>query len=107
MAITAATTLSEFSGFLTREQSQPIFERAARSSTVQSLAPEVSLGGNGKSIPVVMLAPAFGEHVFLLRFKHRELADFGKIVREAGLPIEDRQSSCTGHIAPSSGSGPR
>lgn len=53
MAITAATTLSEFSGFLTREQSQPIFERAARSSTVQSLVPEVPLGGNGKSIPVV------------------------------------------------------
>ncbi|HWU28032.1 MAG TPA: phage major capsid protein [Microbacterium sp.] len=53
MAITAATKLSDFSGFLTREQSQPIFERAARSSTVQSLAPEVPLGGNGKSIPVV------------------------------------------------------
>lgn len=53
MAITAATTLSEFSGFLTREQSQPIFERAARSSTAQSLAQEIPLGGNGKSIPVV------------------------------------------------------
>lgn len=53
MAITAATKLSDFSGFLTREQSQPIFERAARSSTVQSLVQEVPLGGNGKSIPVV------------------------------------------------------
>lgn len=53
MAITAATKLSDFSGFLTREQSQPIFERASRSSTVQSLAQEVPLAGNGKSIPVV------------------------------------------------------
>jgi HK97 family phage major capsid protein len=53
MAITAATKLSDFSGFLSREQSQPIFERAARSSTVQSLAPEVPLGASGTAIPVV------------------------------------------------------
>jgi HK97 family phage major capsid protein len=53
MAITAATKLSDFSGFLSREQSQPIFERAARSSVVQSLAPEVPLGASGTAIPVV------------------------------------------------------
>lgn len=53
MAITAATKLSDFEGFLTREQAQPIFERASRSSVVQSLAQELPLGGNGKSIPVV------------------------------------------------------
>jgi HK97 family phage major capsid protein len=53
VAITAATTRSDFSGFLNREQAQPIFERAARSSAVQQLAPEVPLGSEGKSIPVV------------------------------------------------------
>ncbi len=53
MAITDPTVLSDFSGFLNREQSAPIFERAARSSVVQSLAPQVSLGATGKSIPVV------------------------------------------------------
>lgn len=53
MAISAATKLSDFSGFLSREQSQPIFERAARSSVVQSLAQEVPLGATGKAIPVV------------------------------------------------------
>ena len=53
MAITAATKTADFSGFLTREQAQPIFERAARMSVVQRLAREVPLGGNGVSIPVV------------------------------------------------------
>lgn len=53
MAITAATQLSDFSGFLSREQSAPIFERAARSSTVQSLGTEVQLGASGAAIPVV------------------------------------------------------
>lgn len=53
MAITAATTRGDFSGFLNREQSQPIFEEAARRSIVQRLSPEVPLGAEGKSIPVV------------------------------------------------------
>lgn len=53
MAITSATTTSDFSGFLNREQSAAIFERAARSSAVQQLSPQVQLGANGKSIPVV------------------------------------------------------
>jgi len=53
MAITAATTTGDFSGFLPREQSLPIFERAARSSAVMQLAPQIELGANGKSIPVV------------------------------------------------------
>lgn len=53
MAITAASTTSDFSGFLNREQSAAIFERAARSSAVQQLAPQIQLGANGQSIPVV------------------------------------------------------
>lgn len=53
MAITAATTIgSNFSGFLNREQSQPIFERAARMSVAQRLTREIPLGGAGVSIPV-------------------------------------------------------
>lgn len=53
MAVTAATSLSDFSGFLTRAQSQAIFEKAARSSVVQRLAREIPLSFNGQSIPVV------------------------------------------------------
>jgi HK97 family phage major capsid protein len=53
MAITAATTTSDFSGFLTRDQSAPIFEQAAKQSVVQSLVRQVPLGTNGQSIPVV------------------------------------------------------
>ena len=53
MAITAATKLSDFSGFLNREQSAAIFEQAAKTSVVQQLAPRVQLGINGQSIPVV------------------------------------------------------
>jgi HK97 family phage major capsid protein len=53
MAITAATQTGDFAGFLNREQSAAIFERAARSSVVQSLVPQTQLGINGQSIPVV------------------------------------------------------
>jgi len=53
MAITAATQTSDFSGFLTREQSEAIFEKAAQQSVVQRLARRVPLGINGQSIPVV------------------------------------------------------
>jgi len=53
MAVTAATTTGDFAGFLNREESAAIFERAARSSVVQSLAPQTQLGINGQSIPVV------------------------------------------------------
>lgn len=53
MAITAATTLSGFSGFLNRDEAGPIFERAAQMSVAQRLAREVPLGGNGVSVPVV------------------------------------------------------
>lgn len=53
MAITAASKLSDFSGFLNREQSAAIFEQAAKTSVVQQLVPRVQLGINGQSIPVV------------------------------------------------------
>lgn len=53
MAITAATKTSDFSGLLTREQSEAIFEKAAQQSVVQQLARRVPLGITGQSIPVV------------------------------------------------------
>ena len=53
MAITAATTNSGFSGFLNRDQSGAIFEKAAQQSVVQRLARQIPLGINGQSIPVV------------------------------------------------------
>lgn len=53
MAVTAATKNSDFSGFLNRDQSEAIFEKAARISVVQQLARRVPLGINGQAIPVV------------------------------------------------------
>ncbi len=53
MAITAATKTSDFSGFLDRDKSQAIFEKAAQLSVVQRSARQVPLGINGQSIPVV------------------------------------------------------
>ena len=53
MAITAPTKTSDFSGALTREQSEAIFEKAARISTVQQLAQRVPLSFKGQSVPVV------------------------------------------------------
>ena len=53
MAITAATTNSGFAGFLNRDQSAPIFNKAAQTSVVQKLARQIPLGINGQSIPVV------------------------------------------------------
>ena len=53
MAITAATKTSDFSGFLNREQSEPIFNLAYKSSVVQQLARQIPLGINGQQIPVV------------------------------------------------------
>jgi HK97 family phage major capsid protein len=53
MAITAATKLSDFSGFLNREQSEAIFEKAAQLSVVQQLGRRVPLGPSGVAIPTV------------------------------------------------------
>lgn len=52
MAITAATTTSGFSGFLTAAQSAPIFDAARNASVVQQLARQIPLGPSGVSIPV-------------------------------------------------------
>jgi len=53
VAITVATKNSDFSGFLNRDQSEAIFEKAARISVVQQLSPRTPLGINGQAIPVV------------------------------------------------------
>jgi hypothetical protein len=34
---------------------------------------------------ILMLTPAFGEHVFLLRVEQRKFADFGEIARKAAF----------------------
>lgn len=60
MAITAATTLSEFSGYLNPAQAAPIFDEAARQSVVQSLVQRIPLGASGQSIPVVTAKPVAG-----------------------------------------------
>src|SRR6201995_3311101 len=50
-------------------------------------------------VSIVMLAPAFGEHVFLLGLQHRKFADLGEVPGEAGFSVENRQSSCKGHFS--------
>lgn len=52
MAITAPTTLSGFSGFLTPAESAPIFDKAAQLSVVQQLTQNIPLGASGQSVPV-------------------------------------------------------
>ncbi|RZS39144.1 HK97 family phage major capsid protein [Herbihabitans rhizosphaerae] len=60
MAITAATKTTDFAGFLTPDESAPIFERAARTSVVQSLVQRIPLGINGQNIPYVTSKPTAG-----------------------------------------------
>lgn len=60
MAITAATSTSDFSGFISRERSAAIFDRAAQTSVVQSLVQQVPLGASGQSIPVITGRPSAG-----------------------------------------------
>jgi HK97 family phage major capsid protein len=60
MAITAPTVQSDLSGFITPEDSAPIFERAARQSVVQQLSRRVPLGPSGTKIPVVTGRPTAG-----------------------------------------------
>lgn len=57
MAVTAATKLSDFSGFLPSHIAAPYFEIARRNSVVQQLARQVPLGINGESVPVVSTRP--------------------------------------------------
>lgn len=57
MAISSPTTLSDFEGFLSPEESAPIFDDAVRQSVVQQLSRRVPLGINGQKIPVVTSKP--------------------------------------------------
>src|SRR5712692_7881159 len=50
-------------------------------------------------VAIVVLAPSFGEHVFLLGFQHRKFADLGEVTGKAGFSVENRQGSCTGHCS--------
>src|SRR5215213_7258039 len=53
MAVTSATQLSGFSGFLTPTQAGAIFEKTYKTSVVQQLAQRIELGAAGVSVPVV------------------------------------------------------
>lgn len=57
MAITAATTTSDFDGFLSPAESAPIFDDARRQSVFQQLIPQTPLGINGQKVPVVTTKP--------------------------------------------------
>lgn len=60
MAITAATTLSGFSGFLNPQQSAPIFDQTRKFSVVQQLAQKIPLGISGQAIPYIATKPTAG-----------------------------------------------
>ena len=53
MAQTAATTTSNFAGFLQPDKAEAYFDQARKTSTVMSLARQVPLGANGVEVPVV------------------------------------------------------
>ena len=63
------------------------------------LGDEAQMAGDElvRGVAVAMLAPALGQHVFLLRFQHREPADFFEIAGQAGFGRQDRQGRGTGH----------
>lgn len=60
MAITAATTTSDFAGFLRPEVAEDYFAQAARQSIAQSLGRRIPLGINGQEIPYVTSKPVAG-----------------------------------------------
>lgn len=60
MAITAATKLSDFSGFLKTVDVGPIFDAARRASVVQQVAPKVELGIGGSEFTVTTSKPTVG-----------------------------------------------
>jgi HK97 family phage major capsid protein len=60
MAITAATTTSQFSGQIPAAEAAPIFDEARKSSVVQQLVRQVPLGANGVDIPHVTGKPSVG-----------------------------------------------
>jgi hypothetical protein len=41
-------------------------------------------------VAIVMLAPTLGEHVFLLGFQHRKLADLGEVTGKTRFSVENR-----------------
>jgi hypothetical protein len=50
-----------------------------------------------RRVAVAMLPPALGQHVFILRFQHREPPDFLEITGQAGFGRQNRQSRSSGH----------
>jgi HK97 family phage major capsid protein len=60
VAITAATTLSGFSGFMPAEMSAAVFNQARKSSVVQQLARQIPLGISGQTIPYTATKPVAG-----------------------------------------------
>jgi hypothetical protein len=41
-------------------------------------------------VAIVMFAQTLGEHVFLLGFQHRKLADLGEVPGKTGFSVENR-----------------
>ena len=48
-------------------------------------------------IAVAVFAPALGQHIFVLRFQHREPPDLFKIAGKAGFGRENWQCGSSGH----------
>ncbi len=60
MAITAATKMSDFSGFLNADEAAPYFAVARQNSIAQRLCRQVPLSYRGSQVPVVSTKPVAG-----------------------------------------------
>src|ERR1700689_5381704 len=50
-----------------------------------------------RGVAVAVLAPAFGQHKFFLRFQHRKPPDFFQIPGQTGFARQNGQCSSLGH----------
>src|SRR6185312_16959547 len=50
-----------------------------------------------RGVAIAVLAPIFGEHVFLLRLQHWEPPDFFQIPTQSAFSGDDRQRCSAGH----------
>ena len=57
MAVTAAKTTGDFTGFIKPEQAGYIFEDARKQSAIMQLSPQQPLGASGKEFPIVTGKP--------------------------------------------------
>ena len=73
--------------------------QAIAAVTHRDLGDEPQMAGDEfmRGVPIAVFAPALGQHVFFLRFQHREPADFFQVTGQTAFGGHHRQSRGTGH----------